>query len=525
MKWFFFAACFVLFSALVFHGVSHIYFQQDEWLGFGKVIYAQHYGFWTLIRQAGSHFTPLTTLFMALFYSLFSLQYTWYALYSVLLHGINGFLVFFLADTMIKNKKNALLSAITFIALAASAQAVSWYAASLSFLPSAFFALVSLILFERSLETNQRTLLSFAVVGVLVGAGFRENAIFLLAYYPVRSALLKHPMIKTIFWSSVFSGCVYVFVRFIPTFFAHQLVMSAAPGRFSTTGILRQAISFIVFYLPQLIVPESLGRPLIHWISGPWAIFIESEFLVSLLYLCLFMASALLLMLFIKIWARMSSERVFLYSCFVFLVLSVLPFSLLPPPLIMESRHFYLSSIGFSLLVSYMFFLLLKRLPMVGKFVIIFAYTVFVGTNVFLIYQSNQSVGIVSKTRRSVIDQITILYPTFPPKVIFYAQGDVLPFQTGIGQMFMVLYHSKQNYLAHLYSNFLGDMGSQGYTEIDGVGFGFYTDFTLLQFTYCQNHLRPEHIFSFFWNDASQIVTDDSRDIRSMLTCPTKEAP
>src|SRR3989304_5291245 len=80
---------------LSFWRVPFIFFQQDEWMGFGLIIDT---GIGLLMRGFDSpnilHFVPLGQLFNYLSYHLFGLNHVAYNIAALLIHLINSYLVY-----------------------------------------------------------------------------------------------------------------------------------------------------------------------------------------------------------------------------------------------------------------------------------------------------------------------------------------------------------------------------------------------------------------------------------------------
>ena len=504
---------FLCTTTLVFWGLWKGYFQQDEWSGFGKVIYAQKYGLTSLVGTFGSHFTPLTVSTMYLMFKAFSLNHFGYAAFSLLFHSINGLLVYFLALSLLRNTKFALLSSIFFLSAYTPHQAVSWYAASMSFLPSGFFALVSLILYERFLNTSGKKLLLFSLASVLIAAGFRENAIFLLGFFPIRAFILEHKFRKTVFWYSLTAAAFYLTLRF-GTRLIHLVSPEATENRIKLVEIPQQALRFIFIYLPHLFVPEPFLRMLEligQFFLGSRVQFIYKTFYTNIFYIATSTAITILLTLL---------RKPLTLNLAAFLLLSVLPFSFLPVPLIMESRHFYLSSIGASILLGYIVMILIKKT--FWKLATIAFCLVFILFNISLVQKDLIKLRTVSAIRINTIGQLIATYPRLPERVIFLAQGSTLPFQSGPGQTMMVAFHvnQKSDYTELFKTRFLYGIDEQGYREEGQTGFGFYTDYSLALSEYCKQGLKPDNFFSFAWSDVTREITDTSEVIRGELICP-----
>ncbi len=514
-----------LLTILSYWGFTEVYFQQEEWHGFGRVIYAQAYGLSSLIRQSGSHLTPLTTLLMAWLYTTFGLNHVAYAWFSLLLHLVNGFLVFQLGKLMFRQIAPAWIAATVFLFHAPASQAVTWYAASMAFLPSAFFSLIALLAFEHFLIHKKIHLSLFASFLVLVAAGFRENAVFLLAYMLLRTFLVRPELLRKAGWRIVPAGALYIFLRFLPTVIPSIPVFpyKAAPVTWLT--ILRQTVTFELLYLPKVLFPEFMLRQGIKMLPMALRAPNTIELLVVAFYGTLLVFSFLAVTIILKKLRKNKATRQLVLSLLGFLGLSILPFTLLPLPLIIEPRHLYLTGIGFSLLFGLFLHRTHGAAPAGKKWLSRLFFVLFLIVNIYAIRLALAPVIQSSLLRRTIVIELRELAPVLPKQTLLYATGDPLPLQTGMGHMFMVIHKDKQPYEKHLYEKFLGGSGDQGYKEIEGTGFGYFMDKNELLRVYCANNFLPHQVFAVSWNLSRHSFRDTSQAFRITLSCTPPRSP
>lgn len=519
-----------LLTVLTYWGLWETYFQQDEWNGFGKVIYATHFGWMSLVRIYGSHFTPLSSLFFAFLYSVFGLNSSLYGLYSIALHMLNSFMIFFLAKYTFKKNITALIVSGLFAVAFVSRQAVLWFAASPSFLPAAFFVLLGLVSFEKYLNSLKRVYLVGSIGCVLCGLGFRENVIFLLGYFIIRSYLVNRRLLKIVFRYSLAAGLPYLLVRFYPYIFFSN-TSNTGSYHLSLSDSLIQAVEFFFVSPAQMVIPRitgiTLGRfffnqqfvtiPFVtHALNVP--VFIETVF-IRIFYACLWILGAMFIFRTAKKVKHDKNATTLLRSFVVFIPLSILPFSFLPRSLFMESRHFYVPMIGFSLLIGQLWEIYAKSMSARMKACLLFFLMLLILANAKGVHNTITASIPTSKSRASRTQQLLELYPVLPSRSIFYREGDALSRQLGSGYMVMVLYHDRQPYYPFLKQDFLWNLGSQGYKEEDNIGFGYFREYDKLLDTYCREGLSKENVFSFSWDESEENLTDTTEQTRAKLKC------
>ncbi len=180
-----------------------------------------------------------------------------------------------------------------------------------------------------------------------------------------------------------------------------------------------------------------------------------------------------------------------------FIFLSFLPFVVLdrPASTYLESRYYYLPTIGGAILIAYVLLWLIRKAQQIGRgFVSVIAVLAIVVVtagylykNVVYIQRGVQVDRIIAQERLDFLRQLDELVPVVPDKPIFFITGDspgyygiphlAVPFQQGVGYTIMVwFFHSGKippNFLA---TYFLWNINTQGYAEENGRGFGYFWD-------------------------------------------------
>lgn len=530
---FIFIFIFIL-SLISFFNLWNTYFQQDEWYWFGQSIYANQYGILNLFKVAGFHFIPLTGLLTAALYQLFKLQFSYYIVFSLILHALNSFLVYILGAHL-ADKKTAFLASILFLVANTSQQATTWVGASIALLPATFFALISFILFLKYFEMSKKRYLIWSVLFLIISLGFKEDAVFLFFFYLLYGFFFqKRHFWKVLTFDAIF-GIVYIAGRYVIEIISPQAILLRQQTSFS--GIISLVTHTILFPLQafsKLYFSPELMYPFSHFLMdrhakeislivdvksfGNFALFVEDvgmKFVSVTLTTLLILTGSILLK---KIGRINNNLKTKIKIAFIFIVLSILPYGFLPKNLVMESRHFYIPMIGASLLLSMIFYSVFYGLK--GRFSKIAFMTVIIGYLGLNIYLNQRNIRYLMNTSRSRIIFVTQIQPLFtvlPQKTIFLSSGDPLSFQSGVGQMLMVLFRNQQPYFQLLRSNFLWDLGSQGYKEMGDKGFGYFNDFNLLKETYVNYGIKPSSVFSFYWDSNKQKLIDTTEQTRNKL--------
>jgi len=140
----------------------------------------------------------------------------------------------------------------------------------------------------------------------------------------------------------------------------------------------------------------------------------------------------------------------------------------------------------------------------------------------------------VGVMRQYILSDIKGSYQRLPKKVVFYTESNksyyglpdedrILPFQSGFGQTLLLWYYRSENFpVAFFKDNYLWDITSQGYKEIQGTGFGYFRNYSLLLSTLKEYNLSSESVIAFSWDDNTQTITNITEKIRKKINLDVK---
>lgn len=140
-----------------------------------------------------------------------------------------------------------------------------------------------------------------------------------------------------------------------------------------------------------------------------------------------------------------------------------------------------------------------------------------------------------SKERKPIVEQILKMYPEISENTVFYVKcrnkedciDTVFPFQSGFGQMLLVLYGSKNEraYSPFLEGVFLWDPISEGYRKYDDTGFGYFRDLKKVGRLIVERKLLPDEVIALSYDRSENKVEDISKETRDNLTKMLELAP
>ncbi len=516
-------------TLFLYSGLFNTYFQQDEWYGFGQAIYAAKHNFSNVFSLIGGyHFTPFSALAFFLEYYIFGLNPFGYALISLILFVVSALFIFDLANMITRNKKIAALSSVMFVVLNTHLQAVTWFAATLNVIPATILGILSLKSFLIFNKKRDYKYLFCSLALLIFSLGFKEDTAGLFLFYIVLLLVQKKKEIKEII------------LILLPTltyglFRMNQLSNSQTiPLQVNSldyiSNIPLHALLFFFKGFSQLFLPVTLMLDISHLIvkgrenfflmfspvnNIAWfveAILVHFVSISITLFLLIFLCLTIYVLRKDRIWIKIVLGQLF------FIFISILPLALLPgnPP--MESRHFYFPLVGASILFSFIFFSYYDKIKTIEiKILLLSMLVFFIWFNISLTKKQIDLSLTTSKLRMNFVTQISGLYKKLPEKTIFYATGDTVPFQSGPGEMFMVIFHNQHPYDEFFRDYYLWGMIEQGYRESGGIGFGYYYKYNDLLQTYKKYRLLPENVVSFYWNNNKQEIKDISAGVRKVL--------
>src|SRR5688572_22017829 len=177
-------AFYLALAVIFYHKALQVYFLSDDW----KLFYLlDRYGFSALAFNFESEFIRIIPcVLLSGLYFLFGIASALpFHLFSVLLHALNAFLVFVLAEKIFSrylNKENSFLYSLTagliFISLPYQAEAVTWMSGT-SDLVACCFVLLSLIFYFDYKNDGLRKNLFISALFFLLAVLSKESSLFL----------------------------------------------------------------------------------------------------------------------------------------------------------------------------------------------------------------------------------------------------------------------------------------------------------------------------------------------------------
>lgn len=502
---------FIFFSSLIiFFALANSFFQQDEWHSFG-FIQAHDFSYVTLNK-------PLWQLFFAdrsgarfIMYILFQLFGLWvlpYGIFAATIHVVNTYLVFLLTKKLIKNTTGGLISGAFFLVNSVGHQAYSWFGTMAGSVPSATFLLLSLIFYLHFLEKRILRWFFLSIFFIWVSFLFKESGFFIFLLYPLFWFFVtEKKTLKTFFQENsvvLFYGCIMTIILAMSIIFISgnraNYISPDAPGivNFLTHALLYPFEGIVQIFLPPDVifslatVSTKMFVPSILPDTSDFDLYYSTIMAENISLVLAFFFTTALIFFYKKILVKSEeSFRISFIFSILFLILSFIPYIVLGKfDAYLDSRYYYVPAIGASLL----FGILLNKLKN-KAFASLILFTVFFIHAFFLLKDLTKQV-IIGRERQAILHQVMQQVPEIKEKTVFFVDGNSpgyyglpelkVPFQSGLGQVLMVIYVTKKQvdpilfkentFSQSLDAGFLYDTLAQGYKSQDNQLFGFFYD-------------------------------------------------
>lgn len=536
----------------LYKSLFRAFYQQDEWVIAGFYIAKGIIGpFFTvpIINAIAGYGRPLALPVNYFFFGRLPFIIWPLSVFSLLLHGLNTVLLYFFVKRL-RNKYEAMIAALFFAVNSTGSQAITWFAASTTTLPSTTLVLVSLNLLLSYAKSQKKSLLLLLEIVLIASFLFKEDTIIFFAVIPFLYMLIQKngtSIIATIrrFWILIVYACFVIGARF-----AIFLTPASKTGAFVTqSSHMYQSLISHLFFYPIISISQYFFPPTILYKAAALFLSVEyslpnpslSTYLSQNIVADLLCVISSLCIVSVALWIYLtnrSSKTAVLFSLGT-IILSVLPYSVLNRGAsYLDSRYYYTGLIGAAVLCSIIVTSIWKWANGQKKIIALSIKALLVISTVLFFYKHSVmvkrdllSLVMTSQERIHLLTQMKRVEPDLPDKPIFYIEGNQtayygvrnlpVPLQQGVGYSLMVYFYNSGKIPSQFLSDwFLWDLGSQGYKEIDpNHGYGFYTDKNVLRELFLSNkNLRKEQIVGFYYNSNTQTVTNISRDIQSYIS-------
>lgn len=240
-----------------------------------------------------------------------------------------------------------------------------------------------------------------------------------------------------------------------------------------------------------------------------------------------------------KIFMRKKEKilaKVAIFS-FILMMLSSIPFAFIPGKAanfsIFEPRDLHVTSIGASLLIVLVVYLLMQLIFRNEKYINIAVFIILIPMILMHIKLTRAEIYKIvgmSQARKSILNTIVTQHPLLSQNTLFYFQSDkayyglseeekIVPFQSGFGQTLMIWYYLHGDKLPACFfeNNWLYDLLEQGYRSCSGRGFGYFRNYDDLVAAIKKYNLPLTNIIAFSWEDNKNILTDTTDIVRTKL--------
>lgn len=546
------AAAILIHAGLLAYFLLFIqYFQQDEWHGFGIIL---SYGtkYITLGKSAielllGDRVGARIITFGL--FNLFKLNTFPYGLFALIFHLANTSLIYLITKKLTKNSTVALLASFLFLINEVGNEAYSWFGTMTGSLTSVFFFLLSFVFFLKFIDTEKIKFVLLSTFLLWLSFLFKEVAGFAFIFYPILFLIYskKKKNIKSLLknhLSFFILGIIMLTyfaktVLFIPGDRANyvntgrSLIPSLTSNlmKYLAEGLIQTAIPNLYLFklsdkLTQVINPNFPKDSLDFLIASQN---INAEITIGLL---LILAVVAIFWLLRKVKLSSDLSKTLKISFFMSL-LSFIPYVVINRSFsYLDSRYYYVSSIGISIFLAILIFSLFKNNKKFFKISAILIFSMYVFIHESTLFSDFQLMADRSKERQYFLKQIENLVPVLPKKTVFFITGDSegyyglpelkTPFQSGLGHVLMVkyttegklnpLFFQENPWTKALDVGFLYDILGQGYRKIGNQGFGYYYDKSDLEKALNQNLFDKKDIIPLYYKQGQMklILTNNN---------------
>ncbi len=536
---------FLSLSLIVYWGLWQTFYQQDEWYTHGHELiesfshfFFSDYTYWHIIFGEGR---ILSRLLYSFFVKEFAFPIEPVAFFAIVVHALNAFLVFLIGEKITGKRAFGLMAGLIFVVNNVSQEAVTWIAASVGTLPATSLVLLAVYLYKRYLDEEKSQYLVGAFLAWLISISFKELGIGFIFLFPLMAwfwqkksgignmlrkclpfllygfAAISFRLINLLTSSAQIGSSHVTGQGFVATVTTHMIVYPLV-GFFQSLipirDLLLAAKSTIV-----LVYPFFIPTPIKELIA---------QTVVSDLLAILGGAALIIAVLLFNQWLGKDKQKID-WKLFSFILiwnfLSYAPYTILNRGgSYLESRYYYLGVISAGFMAAYLLSPLFQR-NLIWRLLAVIVLFSFCSYHTLLMRDGMKQLIGTSQDRRRVFDGMEVVRSDLTDKNIFYVTGNYsyspnnwVPLLQGAGYAIMVWFYSSDKIpRTLLQEDYLWELGSQGYREVDGRGFGYFVDLEQLKLAYRQHHLAPENVVGFSWNKDTKELTNITQSIRAQL--------
>lgn len=564
---------FILFFFLIltFYRLPWTFFQQDEWLAFGKMaVFEQDFSEGLklfLPKTFFQHFNLATFLIEFFQFKFFRMNFSLFALVSLSFHFLNSLLIYYFILEISQKKTLSLIASLLFLTNSLAHQATTWMSAGTSAQGATLFLLISLIYFFKYLKNGQEKikLLFFSLISFFVSLMFKESSIFLFVFFPILWLITVPEKSFSKFRKIALPILLtFVFYMLIRGLFLFYNLDTGSQSIAQSKTVQPSIITYIYRFadLPFKALPQSfftteflvnLSRNLVmtaypHWLvnsGSPNPFVVESiafDYINFILSILIFIFTLFIYKL-LKEYKDKKNIKLLVFSI-IFIIVSYSPFIFIQDVggfiSIAEPRNLYIPGIGSSTFlalsittISRFFSQKIQYIEKDNSLIIFILVLLFplLFFHTRIIRRDIKALDERSKIRVNILKKISAPYRVLPEKIIFYTESDtsyyglplgnnILPFQSGFGQILLVWYYSSGQKIPKCFfeNEWLYELDKdQDYKYCSNRGFGYFRKLDTLSKALKENNLSAENIVAFSWNSNNKEFREITSTIRKRL--------
>ena len=541
--------------------IDKVYFQQDEWHALGKTIYYANANFLDIfVRKFAFHYIPVANIYFVIEYLFFGIEPKYYLFFGIFLQSITGVSFYILLKKMFKNSVAAFVAALLFITNFEVSQVImvemiSFYTLSLLFVNILFIKLYDFITSKSQTKNVAKVLLViFFILAILT-----HEAWFALVILIPLFILMFRSSEANFNWKKGDLYIVAAAVLFILFRLALQVLLPM-DGKIPPQPSGRFAMAHSVATLPfkattQYIVGFNNIFSLSRLYQNKMSYYrndktVNQDLMATTIvydmvvyYIVGFLLIALLLILFIckaSLSLKNKYIRAMIFGIGWIVTMSVIISAQKRFFNSIDSRYMYLFGEGIIIFTTSLILYILNNFKNVlsAKFAVLASVLLYVlifgHYSYFQIRKTENAVVEISRVRSSIISQIKKINPSLNDKTVVYLKCSddclsnnqfgmpadwIVPFQNGFGWTLLVVYSENDpKKYAQFFSrdSFLWERYSTGYKEINGNGFGYFTNASELRDTMRKYHLNKSNLLALKYESKKFIVkemTDQEKEL------------
>ncbi len=545
-----FLKVFPVFFLIIFtatFGLLQGYFQQDEWMGIADVMLSYSRPWWDPYLP-WVHFSPIGVFIWSTLYKTFHLQAQFYFLIQLIVHASCATLVYILTLKITKKWPIAFLTGFLFLINARAHQAFT----HLAIFHTTTLAMFFILLFFVFLSSIKNKVLSFKSTLILTlifiaAVATREEGFIIIPIAAIYLFCFDKDKInkKNIIPLALFSIGVTAFLGV--RMFAQLLNPVPVPLKYQITG---SGAKYNMVTVPVKFVVQNLiysERFALFFIANTQKAYPEIDsFFTSQAPIMdsgfFYVFSMMAIIFAFWLWRvrpkRMGPIFIFLFT-WIFANAFILSFVGRQLSVI-EPRYLYFSSFPVLCLLSIFLYSMFisqdnfKIINVVKKLFVVFMLGLLVFTSVEEIRVAVRRQMVDGEAKKKIIKSLLTVHPTLSKNTIFYVRckvecyrntrdfgisnQNVLPFSSGPGMNFLVIYASVQGQekeWGQFFTNmFLFDTFSEDYKKVGDRSFGYFVAKSKLEETLKKNKLSKDIVVALEIDESTYTFRDISEEFR-----------